>query len=119
MGNRMTDTVTLSGVDKDEILHILSNQRRRYVIGILADRGVPIDMRTLSENVASHENDKPASQLNSDEYKRVRIALHQGHLDKMEESGVIVRKRHMIGKGDNYEAARVLQKTIDDVIQFE
>lgn len=115
----MTETFTLSGVGKDEILQILSNERRRLVIVNLSDREDPIDLRTLSEYVASLENDKPIGEQTPAEYKRARIGLHQAHLDRMEESGVVTRDRHLIDRGENFHAARALQKAIDDAIQFE
>jgi len=76
-------------VDIDDVFDVLANQRRRLVIHYLA-RDVPdASLRDLSEYIAAVENDVPAEDLSSQERKRVYIGLHQCHLDKLADAGVL------------------------------
>lgn len=93
----MTDESTRNGgsIDKDGAFTILSNQRRRWIIQALNTHG-EMDRSELATKVAAKENNKPANQLTSKERNRVLVALHQSHLPKMADYGVI-----------DYEDARV------------
>ncbi|HKL28378.1 MAG TPA: hypothetical protein VJ898_03825 [Natrialbaceae archaeon] len=74
------------GFTRDETLEVLSNQRRRFVIHYLKQRdGEATDVSDLAERVASWENDKPIEKLTHKERKRVRNALRQFHLPKMDD----------------------------------
>ena len=71
---------------RDETLEVLSNQRRRFAIHYLKQRdGETTDVSDLAERVASWENDKPIEELTHKERKRVRNALRQFHLPKMDD----------------------------------
>ncbi|WP_439027424.1 DUF7344 domain-containing protein [Haloarchaeobius sp. DT45] len=76
-------------LSRDCLLEVLSNQRRRFVIHQLKQQAGPVELRTLAEQVASWENDKPVEQLTHKERKRVMNALRQFHLPKMADSGVV------------------------------
>lgn len=70
----------------DELLEVLSNQRRRFVIHHLKQRrdGL-VTVSDLAEQVAAWEYGKPPGQLTHRERKRVRNALRQFHLPKMDD----------------------------------
>jgi predicted house-cleaning noncanonical NTP pyrophosphatase (MazG superfamily) len=71
---------------RDETLEVLSNQRRRFAVHYLKQRdGEAIDVSELAEHVAAWENDKPVDRLSHKERKRVRNALRQFHLPKMDD----------------------------------
>jgi predicted house-cleaning noncanonical NTP pyrophosphatase (MazG superfamily) len=71
---------------RDETLEVLSNQRRRFVVHHLKQRdGEAVGVSDLAERVASWENDKPIEELTHKERKRVRNALRQFHLPKMDD----------------------------------
>lgn len=75
---------------RDTMLELLSNQRRRFTIHFLKQReGEVVDISELSERVASWENGKPMTELSHQERKRVRNALRQYHLPKMDDYGFI------------------------------
>lgn len=76
------------GIDltEDEIFEVLSNQRRRYAFHYLRKHeGEKVTLRELAEQVAAWETGKPIAKLHSRERKRVRTALHQFHLPKMDD----------------------------------
>lgn len=81
---------------KDQIYHILSNHRRRYVIHFLKGQDEPVSLSDIAEQVAAWEQDKPISELTSDERKRVYTSLQQTHLPRLEDADVIELDRDMI-----------------------
>jgi predicted house-cleaning noncanonical NTP pyrophosphatase (MazG superfamily) len=78
-----------SAFSRDEVLEMLSNQRRRFVIHALKQAEGPMSVSELAERVASWEYDKPVEKLDHRERKRVRNALRQFHLSKMAEYGFL------------------------------
>jgi DNA-binding transcriptional ArsR family regulator len=76
-------------LSKDAIFSILSNQRRRYVIYHLAQSPDPVSLRDLAERVAAWENDVDVEDLTYKQRKRVYTSLHQTHLPKLDDSGVV------------------------------
>lgn len=78
------------GISQDELLTILSNQRRRFAIHCLKHQDhAELTVSELAEQVAGWENNKEIDQLTRKERKRVRSALRQFHLPKMAESGFV------------------------------
>lgn len=80
-------------LSRDDLFHLLSNQRRRATLGYLHGRDEPVDMRDLAERIAAWEHEKPVAQLRSKERQRVYIALYQSHLPKLNDHGVIEYNR--------------------------
>jgi Flp pilus assembly protein TadB len=97
MGTTSTTTTTETnrppeggGPSKGELFEALSNDRRRETLRYLLRQD---DGRTTKGEVARHiaarETDKPVAQVTSDERKRVYIALHQTHLPKLHDLGLV------------------------------
>lgn len=104
----------------DDVFTILSNSRRRAVISALMDEG-QLTKRELIDRVTASETDVPVPEIESDERRRVQITLHQTHLPKLEDYGVIEE----IGE-DNYvlgdcarKAETVLQSISGDETTIE
>jgi hypothetical protein len=76
-------------LSKDELFHLLQNQRRRRVLLYLQDTDSQVSMRDVAEQVAAWENDTTVEALSSDERQRVYIALYQSHLPKLDDAGVL------------------------------
>lgn len=77
-------------LDRDTVLEVLSNKRRRYVIHELKrQNGRSVSDGDLAERIAAWELDKPTNELDYKERKRVKNALRQFHLPKMEETGFV------------------------------
>jgi len=77
-------------LSQDELLTILSNQRRRFAIHCLKQRDhAELTVSELAEQVAGWENNKKVDQLTQKERKRVRSALRQFHLPKMADCGFV------------------------------
>ncbi|WP_246987566.1 DUF7344 domain-containing protein [Halorientalis marina] len=76
-------------LSEDQVFEVLSNERRRYAFHYLKHADREVYLRELAERVAAWENDKPLDDLSSSELKRVKTALHQHHLPKMDDNGFI------------------------------
>ncbi|MFC7157942.1 hypothetical protein ACFQPA_21215 [Halomarina halobia] len=74
---------------KDDLFHLLQNQRRRRVLRYLREEEGQVDMRDIAEHIAALENDVEVSALSSAQRKRVYVGLYQCHLPKLDEVGVI------------------------------
>lgn len=88
-------TVTTTGtrdpaaIAPETVFEVLSNERRRYVLHHLKAAGERVTVRDLSEQVAAWENGIELAAVTPKERKRVYTALHQTHLPKMADVGVI------------------------------
>ncbi len=76
---------------KDDFYNMLKNNRRRAVLRYvdLFPEELPVEARTLSEEIAAYENDKTPNEISSDERQRVQIALYQTHLGQLDELDLI------------------------------
>ena len=76
-------------LSKDTIFSMLSNRRRRYVLYYLNRNPGPASLRDLAERIAAWENDVEVANLDYKQRKRVYTSLHQTHLPKLDEAGVV------------------------------
>jgi hypothetical protein len=80
-------TGATSGLTESERYGLLSDERRRLVLDVLADRTTPVTLDRLAEAVVAHEDG-----LDPDDdgtVERMRIDLHHRHLPKMAALDVI------------------------------
>jgi DNA-binding transcriptional ArsR family regulator len=80
-----TDTSRLS---QDEVYHLLSNPRRRFIISYLRDERV-VDLQELASKVAAWENETSVDELTDQQQKRVYVSLYQTHIPKLEDAGIV------------------------------
>lgn len=71
-------------VTTDEVFDVLKNKRRRVVLRYLIEHGGYAELSDVAEHIAAAENETTVQQLSSQQRKRVRIALYQCHLPKMD-----------------------------------
>ena len=76
-------------LSRDTIFTMLSNQRRRYVIHFMKRNPGPIRIRDLAQQVAAWENGIEIEELTYKQRKRVYTSLHQTHLPKLNDAGVV------------------------------
>jgi hypothetical protein len=84
-----TEVTEAPVIAPEAVFEVLSNERRRYVLHHLKAEDERVTVRDLSEQVAAWENDIDIAAVTPKERKRVYTALHQTHLPKMAEVGVI------------------------------
>lgn len=74
---------------KDDVLDLLSNSRRRYVIYFLEQWDGSATLNDLAYNIASRETGTPVEELSEDDKRRVYISLYQTHLPKLDLYGLV------------------------------
>jgi DNA-binding transcriptional ArsR family regulator len=83
-------------IDRDELFHILRNQRRRFALHHLKHRDESVDVGNLATQVAAWENEISVEEVTSKQRRRVYNALQQTHVPELEESGVVEVERREI-----------------------
>lgn len=74
---------------KDDVLDLLSNSRRRYVIYFLEQWDGSATLNDLAYAIASRETGIPEASLSEDDKRRVYISLYQTHLPKLDLYGLV------------------------------
>ncbi|MFD1564333.1 ArsR family transcriptional regulator [Haloarchaeobius amylolyticus] len=105
----LPDEITSVAADEDErlskdvIFELLKNRRRREVLAYLLEADETVTLGELAEQIAAWENDTSVNALNSDQRKRVYVALYQTHLPKMDDAGIVEydQDRGLISLADN------------------
>ncbi|WP_247728445.1 DUF7344 domain-containing protein [Halovivax limisalsi] len=99
----VTEDDGADGLSKDVIFELLKNRRRREVLQYLLEAEETVTLGELAEQIAAWENDTTVAALNSDQRKRVYVALYQTHLPKMDDAGIIDydQDRGLIELADN------------------
>lgn len=93
-----------ANVDFDQVFGLLKNRRRRRTLRYLIGESEQVRLGELAEQIAAHECDKEVSHIDSQERKRVYVALYQCHLPKMADVDAIAydKPRGTIERGPNF-----------------
>lgn len=86
---KITGYADYTSEELDQVFHILRNQRRRDVLMYLVNSSKQVTLSDLAEHIAARECGKPIDRLRSQERKRVYVGLHQSHLPKMDDFGIV------------------------------
>lgn len=81
------DPPGVEDLPEDDRHRVLSNRRRRILLGVLADRSLPIGVEEVAASVASQEDAFEDGRREAVE--RVAIALHHKHVPQLEELGIL------------------------------
>ncbi|MFD1599908.1 ArsR/SmtB family transcription factor [Halobellus rarus] len=96
----LSDTVPEDGdhsTREDVVFSALSNRRRRLVVSVLREADEPLDIGTLSTQVAAREQDVDPSAITHRQRKSVYTALHQNHLPKLADAEFVTAEREWVG----------------------
>jgi hypothetical protein len=77
----------MSGLTESERYRILSDERRRLVLDVLADRTPPVTLDRLAAVIAEREDGLDPD--DQETVERVRIDLHHCHLPKIAAHGIV------------------------------
>jgi hypothetical protein len=102
-------------IEPEEIHDVLRNDRRRRVLQYLKRKLEPVSLRDLSEWLASRESAEPSASKKL--RQSVYNSLHQTHLPKMDETGIVEydRDRKTVALG---ERARDVDIYMDVVTRY-
>ena len=87
-------------LSSDEIFELLSSSRRRRVILYLLKNPGGATLQELAREIAAEENDCAIDDVTKKQQKSVYVSLHQTHISKLSEAGVIDRGDDRIVPGD-------------------
>lgn len=92
------------GPSRTDIYHVLSNERRRYVLHyLLQQEDNAASKYELSKQVAAWENGVPIEEVTSSQRKRVYVALHQNHVPQMIKRGTVEYADDQVVLADDVE----------------
>lgn len=78
------------GLARDEIFHVLSNERRRYALRYLERHGDrQVQFRELVDYITARENGVSIAEIDYKQRKRVYTSLRQTHLPKLHSYNLI------------------------------
>ncbi|WP_135826572.1 DUF7344 domain-containing protein [Halorussus ruber] len=101
-------------LDPSEIHNVLRNDRRRHAIQHLRDTDGPLSVDTLAEHIASVETgeDPPPRDVR----KSVYVSLHQTHLPKLDELGIVDydQREQMLELRDRAEQVEVYMEVVSE-----
>jgi len=83
-----------------EIHDLLSSSRRRAVLDVLMDQAV-VQKSDLVDAVAAEECDTTIDAVSGQRRKRVHVSLHQVHIPKLKEAGVLEGDTRNLSIGPN------------------
>ena len=76
-------------LELESTMEAIQNSRRRHLLLLVDDQDEALSVGQLAETIASIELNKNIPELNSQERKRVYVALTQCHLDTLDETGAV------------------------------
>ena len=85
-----------SSLSSDEIHDLLSNPRRRHTLHIMKRDDGTAELSSVAEQIAAWENEKPRSEVTSQERHLVYTSIQQNHIPRLERAGVITHERGSI-----------------------
>lgn len=97
---------------RNELLELLSDDRRRLTLSLLVDQQTPLETGTIAETIAAVDADSgnpPAD----DAVEQVAIALSHVHLPKLEAAGLLTydRENALVAGDPDLSAALPLSET--------
>ena len=100
------------GISRDELFHLLRNQRRRFALHHLKRRE-SVDVGDLATQVAAWENEVPVDQVSSKQRRRVYNALQQPHVPELEKTGVVNIERREVTLTERSEELDIYLEVVD------
>lgn len=86
------DFMAAMGVDRsdlDDVLDVLSAERRRVVLSVLSDLETPLTLPDMADEVAVRENEAPITEIAADDVKSIYLELYHTHVPKLTEIGAL------------------------------
>lgn len=82
-----------SNPSTSELFDVLADQRRRYVLDLLRERGEALTLGDVAEEVAAREAERAGAGPSNEDVRRIRLTLRHLHLPKLADAGVVVHDR--------------------------
>ena len=98
------DAASSPPLEKDLAFEILSSSRRRAILYLLRSTDEAIAVTALAETVASWENDTHVDDISPAERKRVYVSMHQTHIPKLADAGLVTHVEESVAATDRIQA---------------
>lgn len=85
-----------------DVISLLGDERRRYVLSCLLDHTDPMGLADLAEEIAVHENEGPIDDIPRESLQRIEMSLYHAHIPKLVDAGVVEydNERDLIRESD-------------------
>ncbi|MFB6080920.1 MAG: hypothetical protein ABEJ81_07980 [Haloferacaceae archaeon] len=77
------------GLDPDTAFALLSNERRRHVLCLLARRDEELPLQTVATEVIASLDDANRDEIDEGTYRSVYVSLYQNHVPRLADAGVV------------------------------
>lgn len=88
MFNPHSVSLDASSLDQSTLHDLLSSERRRHVLGCLAEHE-QLALPDLADEVAAREHDEPLPQVPEDAVLTTYLSLYHTHVPKLADAGVL------------------------------
>lgn len=115
LSQRPTSAAAGPELTQTEAFDILSNDRRRHALHYLLSHDGGTEIGELSEQIAAWENGEDVEQVTADQRRRVYVSLHQTHLPRMDDAGILSyeNSRDTIELTERGESLRVYMEVVE------
>lgn len=103
-----------SSLTLTDILTVISNRRRRFILHYLQQAGPAATIGELSTQIAAWEQGKPVERVSSAERKNVYNALAQTHFRRLREHGFIHKERGEVKLTNEAQSIRIHLDIVPD-----
>ncbi|AHG04325.1 hypothetical protein HALDL1_12505 [Halobacterium sp. DL1] len=76
-------------VDTDDLMDVLSNPRRRFVVACLAEYDTPLTLPDVADELAVWEHDARITEISAEDVAAIHTDLYHVHVPKMADAGVV------------------------------
>lgn len=73
----------------DDVYGALANERRRAVLRAIAQTSVPMDLETLSREIATRERPEDSEPVSTERLQEVHVSLYHNHLPRLADLGLV------------------------------
>ena len=84
-----TDTGAIE-LSKEELLRLLANPRRRYLLHLLNQSTHPFELQTLARKIAAWEADISPETVAAEHIEHVRMSLYHKQIPKLVTAGLLL-----------------------------
>lgn len=76
-------------MDPDTAFALLSNERRRHVLCLLAQRDEELSLQTVATEIIARLEEVDPEEIDESTYRSVYVSLYQNHVPRLADAGVV------------------------------
>jgi DNA-binding transcriptional ArsR family regulator len=79
----------MDALDRDTAFELLSNERRRQLLSLLAESNGELTLQAAARHIAARGSEVDPEEVSGEEYRSVYVSLSENHIDKLVDEGVV------------------------------